>query len=1156
MENAEWIGYHVELIPGRRRPEQDDKEFKENNKKKLMPLLDPLPVLPKSREEVCIIPREHSVTDKTSDEERSTPLSRHVLDKVQKELMKEKEKMYFAMDGSALAFSPQVYSQFYEPDHIANVIASTKGGVSLLTAPGSKPNDAPQTGTGILSRYCQVVVNKPFDEDHEAADRMGKAYFLVKLTRTHVVPYCVAEGRVQALRDGRENAQQLCQAMNIIMRSDMMQVMIASGRSSRSLSINEKMMESERGILGDRLHEKYPRSHPYMPLYCIQYDVEMLQDLCASMKMTPEMRFFHRPNIPLLQVDGPSIAGVKIPSVTEKITDRETKRALERAIKNVDFHVIYIKGPKWKTEMKRKNWDDKKIERFTKRSFRNRRVVKDDPFEWDPHNHKFNCSREGPDGEEIEETHTVATYYKASYDIEIKYQHLPLVKIKMGSRVDYFPVEFLFQAFGKVKGANSRAIQDENHSTEKIEQVKAIFAKLQQRKVELPALMEQFGLKVEEEPRRSQATVLKAPIVQFANQRELPQNGSFNLKGKEFASPAHIMSFAIIDCSERKDINVTLRDLFRAAEKHCITLPRGVDLDLAIQTITVPAEQNYGPSQMESAFLTALRDAREFWLSDSGRYYEKNKIWFESRVLRPQSDETLTCLVLPHKQGQPKSKVQRVGIMLKSSVQWATHKVVIAGREHYARLKVQVRRANEFICVDPFNYRGIYDRCKCFYEAKVSNGWENVSDPQFVYELDQEHGELCPESSAESSAPAIEVKWYLVECPTVLFVYFSERETNPYHFVKLLSSFSHGIPSQCIVERTKNQQKNTAQYYSNIALKLNSKLSIASHEALAWTIEMPGSASTIFSKEIMVMGLAQSKSDGQDGVFTIVGSCFLKGMQIAQAGRLVRQTSRSAIGAAIPTDVIQSITETLIGQYKRNVGAEPKQVLIYRDGGSEGDMPAMLKQEAVGIEKAFGINISMTFVVCINQHNIVIVPNEKKLKKQGRNGVHVENVKSGTCCDNSALIMPLMSKLSIAHYEATGFPPITESEINRHSFLLTSQEGLKGTSKPVLYRTLLKSKGLDAETLQNITYSMSFQYGTATKAIRGVPVVYYSRRLAEQLISFIPYLTEYRLIREEVVGDDEIRYIRDDVADGDNNQEMLPAFSPSTQKPYCPHLSA
>ena len=72
---------------------------------------------------------------------------------------------------------------------------------------------------------------------------------------------------------------------------------------------------------------------------------------------------------------------------------------------------------------------------------------------------------------------------------------------------------------------------------------------------------------------------------------------------------------------------------------------------------------------------------------------------------------------------------------------------------------------------------------------------------------------------------------------------------------------------------------------------------------------------------------------------------------------------------------------------------------------------------------------------------------------------------------------------------------------------------IPGTSKPVYYRVLLNENfspnggtPLSSDVLQRITYHMTFQYGTATKAVRSVPVVYYSSRLANVGMGYINYL--------------------------------------------------
>lgn len=49
---------------------------------------------------------------------------------------------------------------------------------------------------------------------------------------------------------------------------------------------------------------------------------------------------------------------------------------------------------------------------------------------------------------------------------------------------------------------------------------------------------------------------------------------------------------------------------------------------------------------------------------------------------------------------------------------------------------------------------------------------------------------------------------------------------------------------------------------------------------------------------------------------------------------------------------------------------------------------------------------------------------------------------------------------------------------------------------------------LTKEKLQLCTYFQSYQYGTATKAVRAVPVVHYSSRVANMFMGYVNYTRE------------------------------------------------
>lgn len=73
---------------------------------------------------------------------------------------------------------------------------------------------------------------------------------------------------------------------------------------------------------------------------------------------------------------------------------------------------------------------------------------------------------------------------------------------------------------------------------------------------------------------------------------------------------------------------------------------------------------------------------------------------------------------------------------------------------------------------------------------------------------------------------------------------------------------------------------------------------------------------------------------------------------------------------------------------------------------------------------------------------------------------------------------------------------------------------------------------LDKEKLQLLTYHQSFFYGTASKAIRTIPLVHYSTKLANTISGFKEYLLMENLMEKVSLDDNgqenENNEIRDD----------------------------
>lgn len=162
--------------------------------------------------------------------------------------------------------------------------------------------------------------------------------------------------------------------------------------------------------------------------------------------------------------------------------------------------------------------------------------------------------------------------------------------------------------------------------------------------------------------------------------------------------------------------------------------------------------------------------------------------------------------------------------------------------------------------------------------------------------------------------------------------------------------------------------------------------------------------------------------------------------------------------------------------------------MVYRNGSSEGNFDAIAGEEFRAMRRAFfdlrvdwhkhnnpdvttptlepcpngcqnnGCTFCcppITLIVAITQHNIRIVP-EVAIEKPGR-GRSWYNVPSGTCVDHTISSYLDGENTAVSWPEDGRLEPMQIFE-NRDSkgfdFALTAHGGLKGTSKPVLYRVV------------------------------------------------------------------------------------------------------
>jgi len=160
----------------------------------------------------------------------------------------------------------------------------------------------------------------------------------------------------------------------------------------------------------------------------------------------------------------------------------------------------------------------------------------------DPSLHEFEVKPRGSPKDTPGIKHTVYSYFRETYNIELQFPKMPIVNL---GRDGWFPIEYLFQAKGKARGANSPAhvqgvlgYYDENSGTGCVDNI----AKLSQLACENTTrhgmrfgdMLKQFNLRRGTDPVALTAKVLPEPQLSFSNENASLRNGSWDLRNKEF----------------------------------------------------------------------------------------------------------------------------------------------------------------------------------------------------------------------------------------------------------------------------------------------------------------------------------------------------------------------------------------------------------------------------------------------------------------------------------------------------------------------------------------------------------------------------------------------------------------------------------------------
>lgn len=328
----------------------------------------------------------------------------------------------------------------------------------------------------------------------------------------------------------------------------------------------------------------------------------------------------------------------------------------------------------------------------------------------------------------------------------------------------------------------------------------------------------------------------------------------------------------------------------------------------------------------------------------------------------------------------------------------------------------------------------------------------------------------------------------------LLMVFIGSKGPHPYKVVKQQGDVGpHAMHTICV---TSNFRKSDT--YANVALKFNLKLGGQNNH-------IPGQLGIIENDETMLIGLDVTVSqswtiypyetctdllqhpDPGSSAPSIAGlvSSIDRHCQQFKASIYVQRQERTEM---LDSDPLSEMFVTALGRWR---GKPLRNVIVYRDGVSEGQYNSVLRVELAALKKGaqkykaanpkvFDLKISI--IICGKRHHTRFYPSKQKdASEKGNN-----NCRPGTMVDR---------------YVTGG---------RDWDFYLQAHQSMKGTAKPCHYVVIhdeifngLVKKNDRADDLIQMTHYLSYCYARATKAVSYCPPAYYADRVCDRARMYV-----------------------------------------------------
>jgi eukaryotic translation initiation factor 2C len=306
-----------------------------------------------------------------------------------------------------------------------------------------------------------------------------------------------------------------------------------------------------------------------------------------------------------------------------------------------------------------------------------------------------------------------------------------------------------------------------------------------------------------------------------------------------------------------------------------------------------------------------------------------------------------------------------------------------------------------------------------------------------------------------------------------------------YNSIKTVADTKAGIHTVCVVGSKFMKEQRQDQYFGNISLKFNLKAG-----GINQTLD-PAKMGIIGEGKTMVVGIdvTHPSPGSKDGAPSVAGLVASTDKHLGQFPATFRiQDSRKEMVSGL-----EGMFVSPLKLWRKNNPQLPENIIIYRDGVSEGQFQQVLDLElplirnacrqaypAIATKQGFP---RIAIIVCGKRHHTRFYPTTEL------NADRSSNCEPGTVVDRGV------------------------TDVRNWDFFLQPHACLQGTARPCHYYVILdevfrgrpvkQPHTSPADALEELTHNMCHLFGRATKAVSLCPPAYYADLLCTRLRCYL-----------------------------------------------------